>query len=117
MSEDINEEIRRLREELDRDPIGTNLGTTESTIASGPSKTISIQDPGGSRVQPDVPVLPGQTVDQVIDIILPKWNYKRSSDRIYELAMAGSGKRITGDLYKAVKNGDKLLLRWVDIGA
>lgn len=77
------------------------------------SKKVTVFRAGGTASVEEVDVFLGDTVEQLITLVASQLGLPAQGN--YRL-LGPDGNQITGDVYKAVKEGDKLTLAQVDIG-
>lgn len=68
---------------------------------------------GGGTTSAEAEVIPNETVDQLIKLVVPKLGWPE--DGSYEL-LGANGSPIKGDVYKAVNAGDKVQLSKIETG-
>jgi hypothetical protein len=86
------------------------LPTGEGTVAQTKKVTV-VRAGGGASVQVDL--IPGETADQVITTALPHLGL--AAQGTYRL-LGPAESQLTGDVYQAVKDGDKLTVAQTEIG-
>jgi len=76
------------------------------------TKRVTIMRAGGTA-SAEAELIPGQTVEQLIRLVAPELGWPPEGS--YQL-VGPDGTQITGDVYKAVKSGDKLTLAQIGVG-
>jgi hypothetical protein len=76
-------------------------------------KKVKIYRSGGTASADDVEIIPGETADQLCVLVAPKLGLP--ADGSYRL-LGPDRKQISGDVYKAVKDGDELIIEHPETG-